>query len=458
MIVLCCEANDEIGYGHFFRCLSIAANALIMGEKVEILTSSITPTMASYAAHYSVPISEGVVGNSVFREKSADWVVFDGYHFDEETFERTSAEFQTLVIDDLADRAISADLVVNPNFGSEKLHYKVGVATRVLCGPEYAPLRPEFSADVPYNPEPKTLFVCLGGGDNTDALAELVPMLPLDWNIKLVPGRSRLPEALPTNIEVYESPPNMAELMRSCGKAIVNAGSTVWECRALGIPTAVIKLHENQDIVARELSRAEEVVWLNTAGCVDGKAIRGFLEDQPRAKARFTNVSSAKLMKEASQTLPLRLADECDVRAVWEINNDLGARANAVNPNPIPYSDHERWFAGSLTSKSRYLWVLGDPDHVEGVVRVDFEAADGRISIALRPSARGRGLGKVLLRQATQRIWRMARTTSISAVIKPANVASIRLFEGLGFQKDSELELSGEVYLLYKQSGPNECV
>jgi spore coat polysaccharide biosynthesis predicted glycosyltransferase SpsG/L-amino acid N-acyltransferase YncA len=429
-----------------------------MGESVELLTTSITPTMASYAAYYSVPISEGIVGNSVFREKSADWVVFDGYHFDEETFERTSAEFQTLVIDDLADRAISADLVVNPNFGSEKLQYKVGVATRVLCGPEYAPLRPEFSADLPYNPEPKTLFVCLGGGDNTQALAELIAMLPLDWNVKLVPGRSRLPAALPPNIAVYESPQDMAELMRSCAKAIVNAGSTVWECRALGIPTALIKLHENQDIVARELSRADEVVWLNAGGGIDGKAIRLFLEDGTRAKTIFTTISLAALMKEASRELPLRLADERDVRAVWEINNDPGARANAVNPNPIPYLDHERWFASSLTSKSRYLWVLGDPGHVEGVVRVDFEAADGRISIALRPSARGKGLGKVLLGQATQRVWRMARTACISAVIKPANVASIKLFEGLGFQMDSELELSGEVYLLYKQSGPNECV
>ena len=55
---------------------------------------------------------------------------------------------QILVIDDLADRAHDCDLLLDQNLGRDPLDYDglVPASARVLTGPEFALLRPEFAA------------------------------------------------------------------------------------------------------------------------------------------------------------------------------------------------------------------------------------------------------------------------------------------------------------------------
>lgn len=439
MIVFRCDANDTIGYGHFFRCLSIAAHAKKNGYQVRIIAETISDVMGRYATAYQLDIQTTPLSPQVLHSWAARWIVYDGYHFHPDEIAELSKEFQILMIDDLAVTPICADVLVNPNFGSEKLSYFTGTATIKLCGPDYAPLRPEFVAGNSSKSEDNTVFVCLGGGENSHALSEVVSAIPTNFKIVLVPGRSQLPDVLETNILVKESPLNMAEVMQTCRMAVVNAGSTVWECLTLGLRVGVVKLYENQAIVARELARVGIVDWLNPSGELDIDALRHFLEVGPQGEVPkgWRDGGGAtrilQVMEEKTVSLSIRCATVADMRAVWEINNHPTVRANALNEASIPYESHSKWYQDVLTSKHRLLWVSEANSTVVGVVRVDLDE-DARITIAIHQDWRGKGVGRSLLQQCMNRLSVRPDIRELSAQIRQENVHSRALFEQLGFR------------------------
>jgi len=456
MIVFRCDANDTIGYGHFFRCLSLASAALSQGREVLIATELLTPTMRHYAEVHKTQVWEGVLNAETLRGWQTQWLVVDGYHIEPSVVEDFATEFQVLVIDDLAASPISADILLNPNFASDRLPYCTGAGTHRLLGPAYAPLRPEFLSRAPTGLKNNRLFVCLGGGDNTAMLSQVIEAIPEDLAVVVVPGRSQLADIRP-GVEIEHEPTNMADLMITCDTAIVGAGSTVWECLALGLRTGAIKLAQNQDIIARELSSMGYIEWLNPEDDLNTGRVLSFLESGKQAPAPpewRDGAGALRILEQMdAQTvgLSIRRARAGDVREVWEINNDPEARANAVNRAPIPLDDHTAWFASSLANRARLLWVLPDAaDKAVGVVRADVVDTDARISIALAPSARGKGHGQRILGDAIERLRRRADIYSVSAIIRPDNLPSLAIFERLEFHYHRDETLNGERFLYYQ--------
>lgn len=458
MIVFRCDASDTMGYGHFFRCLSLASAASSQGHSVCIATQTKTPTMQHYADVHGIFVWEGGLTSALLRTWKTRWIVFDGYHIPQSTVEDFASEFQAVAIDDLAVNGIFADILLNPNYGADRLSYNTGKATTRLLGPTYAPLRPEFTEETTVVPEPKTVFVCLGGGENSVMLSRVLSAIPEEWVVTVVPGRSSVGSYTP-NVQIVRDPANMAELMKTCGKAIVGAGSTVWECLALGLDVAAVKLVENQDIVARELSAKGCIDWLNPDGDLRTEYITQFLSadnesgDVPETWRDGAGVFRVLATMAAQTTsISIRRAQSQDVRAIWEINNDPIARANAVQQASIPFEDHLIWFEASLANRTRLLWVLPDvDDRAIGVVRADIVNNDARISIALAPAARGKRLGQRILGEAIQRLLCRPNVRSISAIIRPENTPSLAIFERLEFHYKYDETLNGERFLYYQR-------
>jgi len=456
MIVFRCDADEKIGYGHFFRCLSIAATAKRLGENVAIRTQNATITMEQYCEAYEVELQQGQTSIEELRELNTDWVFVDGYHIPLTYVVEIASEFQVAVIDDLAQHPITADLLINPNYGSANLKYNMGSATVCLTGPEFAPLRPEFSEVSTSDSTSRRVFVCLGGGDNSALLSQVLSALPADWTVVVVPGASSLPGELSPNLAIHRSPPNMAEIMRTCDSAIVGAGSTVWECLALGMKVGAIKVAENQDIVARELSSAGYIQWLNPDGKFQLDWVRRFFDWKPTQAPPSEwsdGLGAVRILdkvEELRASTTIRRARQVDVRGVWEINNETLARRNAVQQAPIPYETHVEWFERSLESPTRLLWVLpNQEDKAIGVVRADLTGSDARISIALAPSTRGSGFGKRILTDAIGRLKRRADIRTVSAIIRPENLASVAIFERLEFHYLRDETIEGERFLYY---------
>lgn len=147
-----------------------------------------------------------------------------------------------------------------------------------------------------------------------------------------------------------------------------------------------------------------------------------------------------------STTLIVRRAQADDSRDLWLWRNDDETRRNSKSTDPVPWADHQRWFAGVLGDDARriYIALLGD-DKI-GTAR--FEAMDGApghwlVSIALAPDARGRGLGGRLLATACAQIAVDCDVCALDAEIRYENIASQRIFAACGFELVGPSETAG---------------
>lgn len=122
----------------------------------------------------------------------------------------------------------------------------------------------------------------------------------------------------------------------------------------------------------------------------------------------------------------LRDAQFDDCERVWDWNFAPDVRAVSKCPEVVTFSEHTQWFEARI-ARGEPTWIVEESGVSIGVVRLD--AGDpARISIALEPSARGRGVGRRAITQACRRAG-----GRIVAEIAFANHASRACFEACGF-------------------------
>lgn len=132
----------------------------------------------------------------------------------------------------------------------------------------------------------------------------------------------------------------------------------------------------------------------------------------------------------------LRRATIDDALDVLDWRNDPHTRAMSREAAIVDRQAHLDWFARAVEDPSRLL-LMGEADGDRiGMVRFDRVGETWEVSINVAPRARGRGLGAPLLDGALKVFAGLHPDATILAVIKPENVASLRLFEGLGFQPE----------------------
>lgn len=204
-----------------------------------------------------------------------DWLIVDHYALDVR-WEKVLRPYckQIMVIDDLADREHDCDLLLDQTFGRDSKDYilRVPVSCEILCGAEYALLRPEFSQWRDYslerreNSQLKQLLINLGGVDKDNITTQILIALkqcslPSELKIIVVMGGTapwikgvcQQAQNMPWVTDVVVGVNNMAELMAKSDLAIGAAGSTSWERCCLGLPSIMVVLADNQNLIAKDL-------------------------------------------------------------------------------------------------------------------------------------------------------------------------------------------------------------
>ena len=159
----------------------------------------------------------------------------------------TGAGLRVVVIDDLADRELPVDLVVNPSAGAGRLRYRGAPRTRFLLGSSYALLRPAFSQagarSVPGRA--RRVLVTVGGGDPDDLTSRLVgwaaqALGAVEQDVVVGPFTTRSPalrvavDAAGGRVAIHEDPKDVASLMLSAGVSLCGGGQTTYELRRPG--------------------------------------------------------------------------------------------------------------------------------------------------------------------------------------------------------------------------------
>jgi UDP-2,4-diacetamido-2,4,6-trideoxy-beta-L-altropyranose hydrolase len=304
------DASLKIGSGHVIRCLTLATALREKGAdcefisrehqgnlidlvrqrrfRVNVLPPESKPSIARQGAAYDFDWTpyESWLGahwqtdaeqtGDIVANRYPDWLITDHYALDHrwEAKVRPHAS-KLMVIDDLADRKHDCDLLLDQNLGHQPRDYTTWVSChcKVLAGPGYALLRPEFARLRAYSlqrrqqPTLKRLLITMGGVDEPNATGQVLQALqhcelPTDCKIVAVMGPKSpwrdqvrlLAKEMVWSTEVLVDIGDMAECMADSDLAIGAAGSTSWERCCLGLPTLIIATAENQRDAAQQLA------------------------------------------------------------------------------------------------------------------------------------------------------------------------------------------------------------
>ena len=297
------DASLEIGTGHVMRCLTLAralwgAGATCrfvtralpghLGERIadEGFAVTLLPAPGDAAsqgppahAHWAgVGWAQDAAETRAVLDDAPDWLVMDHYAFDMRWQRQACPEATRLmVIDDLADRPHTCDMLLDQNLGHGAGDYDglVPETCTRLVGPRYALLRPEFAAAragalaARAGRGLRHLLISLGGVDRVDATSVVLNALrdtPLPRNlcITVIMGRNApalervraLARDMPRPTQVEVDVDDMAARMAAADLAIGAAGSTTWERCALGLPAIIVQIADNQAGIAQALSAA----------------------------------------------------------------------------------------------------------------------------------------------------------------------------------------------------------
>lgn len=301
------DASVDIGSGHVMRCITLANELRRLEHDVYFICRDFPGHLGNVLEKNKIPYillnkpastkkntvepiyfhsqwltvtqeADFLQSKKIIESYQPDWIVVDHYALSSIWQENAKAYGAKIcVIDDLADRPHCADILIDQNIGRLADDYSKLVPRhcRMLIGPKYALLRPEFkqwreislkrraSGDKIDN-----VLINLGGVDKNnityDILSILAKSIVLDseTHITVVMGTSaphlqRIVDkasCMPYKTQVLCGVNNMAELMTYADVAIGAAGSSSWERCCLGLPTIVIVLAENQKSIALNLS------------------------------------------------------------------------------------------------------------------------------------------------------------------------------------------------------------
>ena len=415
------------------------------------------------------------------RRLAPDWIICDHYALSAawQTAARAISHSKIMVIDDLHDRPHDADLLLDQNHTHTARDYArlVPPSCRILAGTRYALLRDEFAQHraaslqnrtTRRQPENQNILINLGGVDKDNhtlavlqALSDYVSgSLKTDtapFRATIIMGTTAPHLAsvqhyaahAPYPSQVIANAPNMAELMTQATWAIGAAGSTSWERCALGVPTLLLTIADNQRPIAAQLQSAGAALALE-ASQIHSPAFQTALahlmqpENQHRlsqAAAQLCDAHGAERVAQhlaqltAAPKAQLRPATAADSHLIHTWRNHPSIRRMMFNPDPIPLPQHQTWFAAQLTNPNfkMYVYTLnGTPQGYGSLKRIAPHAYEWGFYLA--PSC-PRGNGSILCNLLLQRAFGDLGATIVHGQALRHNAASIALHRKLNFRQ-----------------------
>jgi len=491
-IALRADASFKSGIGHVVRCLSLATALRDAGVRPVLVSRRLGIDVAKLARRANVDLIELSAPPDGFETADLvphaawagiDWfrdadetaqvlrgqgcvrVVVDHYAFDARWHRRVAAALQVPIaaIDDLADRTLDVDLLVDHNLNNDirvKYATRIDASTRVLSGPRYALLSPSYASLKPRDAGDSvaSIGIFLGGVDAAGlslvALRACREVAGYQGPIEIVatsanPHLERLralSSAQPLTTLIVDAP-ELSAFFVSHALQIGAAGGATWERCCAGVPMLLLVAADNQLAVVPQLVACGAATALSAEASRDvrqvGMQVKEILND---ALHRQEMASCARVLVDGvgarrvalsilGYTLSLRPAREDDADKAHAWRNHPLTRAVSRDGRTIQLETHLQWWHHTLEDPARYLFIAQVGCIDVGVLRLDLDGDRAEVSIYLDPSYTGLGLGPWLLRAAQRHAARELMLRSLTADIRPGNRASESAFATAGFSR-----------------------
>jgi UDP-2,4-diacetamido-2,4,6-trideoxy-beta-L-altropyranose hydrolase len=337
------DASPQVGTGHLVRCRTLAAELQHRGWTTSLASRDLPPELARSVRESEMALIEldatsgleaehAVIAELVARPVTV--AVVDHYAIGAE-WQRAAGGWaeRMMAIDDLADRFQAVDLLLNQNPGPGPARYRglVPPAARILDGPTYALVRPEFAAmrlraervrqqeEAGHSRSVGRILVFLSGTDPHDvtrraAQAATAVGVPVDVVVGAASpflGSLQAWAAGQPLIELHIETREMAALMARADIAIGAPGSATWERCTLGLPTLLVTLADNQVEIARHLAEVGAALDLGWHSEVTTAELEEVLIALAADPARLSAMSEAAARITDGQGT-VRVADELE--------------------------------------------------------------------------------------------------------------------------------------------------
>ena len=503
------DSAPRIGAGHIARCITFADHLSAHGFKATFVCRAHAGHMGQWvkrAGHDLVllplreelskkiatdyvgwlgadPIRDAAETLAVAEEVGANLILTDHYGIDHAWHRHMrQAAAPIMHIDDLCDRSLDCDLLVDQNIGRTSGDYAALVPEQcvTLCGTQFAMLRDEFAvlrhATLRQRFEGaavRQILIALGATDPDNVTAQVLRILdrcdlPDGISLRVVlsesaPHREEVKsicEASTLDAELLLSPPELARLMAESDLAIGAPGSATWERCALGLPSILMCLAENQKsnaIALGENGAAKVLETLTDQSLCD--AIHDLLS-QPdllteMADASARLIDGAGMSRVGEQALALFSQRVATGRALAGSRNaDLNVRkaepSDAIRIYDWRYGDdswklyraaqrpdlrsHLAWFSRALENPAYQLLIAELGGRPVSHIRLDTidQGTAVEIGICVAPGNRGLGIGKRSIAEAVK-IAHGQDVRDVRAEIHRDNIASERIFRACDF-------------------------
>jgi UDP-2,4-diacetamido-2,4,6-trideoxy-beta-L-altropyranose hydrolase len=314
-----CDASAQMGVGHLMRCLTLAealrekgaecrfylappsapqatlakarsfsVTMLALEAAPEINSSLHDPPMAHWAP-WGWQADASAFGTALDGD-GCDLIVVDHYALDRRWHDAMrDASRRILAIDDMADRLLAANIVLDHNASATEVLYAPRLArpASLLLGPSFALIRPEtaaFRKSAPTIKQVRRILVTFGGAASADvyeatahALLQL-PNRPLEITlvgISDAKARARI-AALSERGLTIAALGFVDDMARRCAEAdlcVGAAGVSALERALIGVPSLTYVTAGNQRLAIAALAQAGAIIDMGDIATFSASAL-----------------------------------------------------------------------------------------------------------------------------------------------------------------------------------------
>ena len=408
-------------------------------------------------------------------------VLFIDHYGTTKEFASVARKFARRIVyfDDLANREMDADIILNPTPGFTAEQYApLNVRpARYLLGLDYALLRQQFSAKraarlrvlagPQSNERPQRVLVAFGGVDPLNGTGLTLDVLAkrTGFAVDVVLGSSaphldsikQQIAASSGRFRLLTDVADMAGLMASSDIVIGAPGSSTWERGCLGLASLLVGIAENQrpnativeeigaGLIAGFLTTEtrEQVAAALACGLdrlIDDPALRRKMSLAAaelwdgRGAQRVVAALQPDIPLDQERSLRLRPVEMRDEALLLNWQTAPETRRFAFSTNVPTQVEHHAWLTAKLASDRDWLLVGEVKGTPTGYVRLDWLGEDkGRpqylISIATAPDCYRQGIASAMLRGTRA----LAPGAHFYAKVMAENIASLALFQRAGY-------------------------
>jgi len=306
------DANEEIGWGHLYRCVTISKQLKKLDKKSTFLLKFYTSEVLEYLNIHTInyilldelePLQFNQFLNDLKEIKKIDAVILDITHslylnkteLLEQHISSFSEQFFTVLFSELKYQNFDCDIFISPYLGSIS---SVDKSERLLIGESYFILRDEFitkGQNYKVKKDINHIAITMGGSNPSNSIEiaiESVATSKFKGKCKIIMGKNASIDKKRVDQIIKESKINFdfvyegefSSLLLEADIVFTNSGLTKYEALFLGIPTFAFSINNNHaeimDIFQKKTESIKHIGNINSIETIYiSNQLNEFMED-----------------------------------------------------------------------------------------------------------------------------------------------------------------------------------